>query len=143
MFCKTCGANIPEGNGYCPSCGTAVASQTSYSAPNTEDKPNVLMNVLSFFIPLVGIIYYFVKKKEAPIEAKGALKWALISIVLGFVGGIIISIAMVGLTVGMMGGVMSDMEDLAGDLEDYEYDDSFEYDDSDFELEFDDEFAAA
>lgn len=46
----------------------------------TDDKPDTALNVVSFFIPIVGIILYFVEKDKKPLKAKAALKWSLISI---------------------------------------------------------------
>lgn len=52
-----------------------------YPAPNfyDADKPDTLINVLSFFIPILGLVMYFVEKDNKPKKAKAALKWALIS----------------------------------------------------------------
>ena len=38
-----------------------------------QDKLGVGMWILSFLLPIVGIIYYFVKREESPAKAKGAL----------------------------------------------------------------------
>lgn len=46
----------------------------------TDDKPDTALNVVSFFIPIAGIILYFVEKDKKPLKAKAALKWSLISI---------------------------------------------------------------
>ena len=43
-----------------------------------KDKLGIGMWILSFLIPLVGIIYYFVKKDEYPAKSKSALMAALI-----------------------------------------------------------------
>jgi uncharacterized membrane protein len=47
------------------------------------------LKILSFFFPLVGIILYFVKKKEDLALAKSCLKMALISMGIGVVTCII------------------------------------------------------
>ena len=39
-----------------------------------------LMCLLSFFIPLIGLIYYFVKKEECPTASKGALIYSLFGV---------------------------------------------------------------
>ena len=46
------------------------------------------LKVLSFFIPLVGLILFVVQSKDTPISAKEYGKWALI----GFCTGIVLSI---------------------------------------------------
>lgn len=48
--------------------------------PRPDDKPDTLMNVLSFFFPIVGIILYFIERETKPARSKAALKWSLISI---------------------------------------------------------------
>lgn len=48
--------------------------------PQPVDKPETLLNVLSFFFPIVGIILYFIERDTKPVRAKAALKWSLISI---------------------------------------------------------------
>ncbi len=59
--------------------------QYGYGAPYgyppsvEEDKPDTALNVLSFFIPILGLVLYFVEKDKKPIKAKAALKWAIAS----------------------------------------------------------------
>ena len=43
------------------------------------------MKILSFFIPIVGIVYYFMKKNEAPKKAKDALQFGLAGLVLNII----------------------------------------------------------
>lgn len=52
---------------------------------SSDDKPGCFLNVISFLIPIIGVILYFVKKSDHPASAKSYLKWAIISIVLGIV----------------------------------------------------------
>ena len=42
-----------------------------------DEKLSLGMRILSFLIPIVGIVYYFVKKSETPQKAKDALIWGL------------------------------------------------------------------
>lgn len=49
-----------------------------------EDKLETLMLIICVLIPIVGIIYYFVKKSEYPVKAKNALVISLISIGITF-----------------------------------------------------------
>ena len=44
-----------------------------------EEKLGCVMEILIFGLPLIGIIYYFVKRNEYPSKAKSALIWAIIS----------------------------------------------------------------
>lgn len=147
MYCKHCSMQIPNGSVYCPECGanqmtentprqtdintqpqnTGYAPNQPVYSPNPvpveEDKSSVGMNILSFFFPIVGIIYYFCMKKEKPKKAKGTLKTAIISIavsvVLSIIGAII---AFIGASVAI-GGAISN-----GDFEGkYEYEYSAPY----------------
>jgi hypothetical protein len=45
--------------------------QTIASDQNINDKPIPGLQVLSFFIPLIGAIMYFANKDEYPVRAKG------------------------------------------------------------------------
>lgn len=95
-YCYQCGAPIEDGANFCQNCGTAQ-KQPQYNQynqynqypqnpqpakPAAEDKKSFLIALLGFFIPLVGIILYFVWRDETPLKAKSALKGAIISIIL-------------------------------------------------------------
>ena len=100
MNCPKCGNIMNDGENFCNSCGFSMAGngqapQQPYGQPPfyqpgynpygypygfTDDKPDTALNVVSFFIPIVGIILYFVEKDKKPLKAKAALKWSLISI---------------------------------------------------------------
>lgn len=151
MFCKNCGQLLPDGTVFCTKCGAnqtlentppqtelnAQPQNTGYEPPyNTayyptnppvkEDKSNVGLNILSWFIPLFGIIYYFVVREKKPKEAKGTLKTALISFgvnfVLAFIGVIITVVA----TGTLLGVTMSQLPNLDPE---YNVDYSDEYND--------------
>lgn len=86
MFCPNCGEQISEHAEICPKCGVRVKNNTS----SGEDKPNWVINILSFCcIPLLGIIMYFVWKNDKPKAAKSALTFGLISIGLAVVSWLI------------------------------------------------------
>lgn len=63
--------------------------------PQVNDKKSTGLNIISFFIPLVGLIIYLTQKDQTPIKAKAAGKAALIGFILGIVVSIIYTIAMV------------------------------------------------
>ena len=89
--CPTCGATVSDQAANCPKCGAPISSasnrpayqqvaptQQTYSPTSREDESNVGLNILSFFIPLVGWILWGVFKNESPIKAKACSRWAWI-----------------------------------------------------------------
>ena len=57
-----------------------------------QDDLGVLLKIVSFCIPLVGAILYFVKKGDQPVAAKQACTFALIGLAVGIVINIIVYI---------------------------------------------------
>lgn len=67
------------------------APQQPYAAPMPpQDKANVGLAILSYLIPLVGIIIYFTQKNSKPKNAKTCGKCALASIIINVVLSVII-----------------------------------------------------
>jgi hypothetical protein len=60
---------------------------TQNQSPNTE-KLGVLLSIVCFLIPLVGLILYFVYKTDKPAKSKGACYAALA----GFIVGVVINL---------------------------------------------------
>ena len=93
-FCSKCGNELADEAVICPACGCAVESAAAPVA--AEDKTSVGLCVLSFLIPLFGIIYWAVKHKEVPKKSKACLiagiaGWAFgfaFSFVIGLMGGL-------------------------------------------------------
>ena len=83
-YCEHCGERIAANAQICPKCGYAceVSWQRGgdYERTDQEDVPSGGMNALAFFVPLVGIILYFVTKNETPVKAASMLKFAIIGI---------------------------------------------------------------
>lgn len=84
MYCPKCGVALV--NGKCPVCGRTENSDNSRNnqtiyIQNGQDGKNVGYNVLSFFFPLVGLIFFCIWKDQFPIRAKECGKWALISVI--------------------------------------------------------------
>ena len=64
-YCNNCGKEVSDNAVVCPFCGCAVASK------NVEvDKPSTGLNILSFLIPLVGLILYLSWQNSTPIKAR-------------------------------------------------------------------------
>ena len=58
-----------------------------------QNENYTLFKVLSFLIPIVGLVLFLVWKDSEPEKAKACGKWALIGFVVSFVLGIISSCA--------------------------------------------------
>lgn len=105
MFCRRCGTELQDN--VCPACGYPASENPSPSASNpvapatANDKKSVGLNILSFFIPLAGLILYLTQKDEKPIQAKSAGKSALGGFITGFVLTVILTVLLVAL--GMYG----------------------------------------
>ena len=88
MFCKNCGAEIDDNADVCPKCGVAVNETPAPAPAAANDAPSIGFAILSFFIPLVGLILYIVWRTESPLKAKSCGKGAII----GFCVGIVLSV---------------------------------------------------
>jgi predicted amidophosphoribosyltransferase len=71
-FCSHCGNEILPQTAVCPHCGCAVATVSETDVPSTG------LNVISFFIPIVGLVLYLVHHDKAPQKAKAIGKYSLI-----------------------------------------------------------------
>lgn len=88
MYCAKCGTALV--NGKCPACGrienpnTTLNNNPSVQQPvyvfKEQDSKSAGYSILSFFIPLIGLILYCVWKDQFPIRAKECGKWALINV---------------------------------------------------------------
>lgn len=88
-YCKNCGQEIQDGASFCTNCGQQVnESNNTCTKTNNGDSVSSGFCVLSFFIPLAGLILYLCWHDEKPLRAKSCGKWALI----GFIVSIIFSI---------------------------------------------------
>ena len=88
MFCSQCGKEIPDDATFCNFCGAPVGTRGE-SATEGTDEPDTVLNVLSFLIPIVGLILYCVNINKFPKKAKTLGKWALIGFGVSLVIGII------------------------------------------------------
>jgi len=76
MFCEQCGTQIGDNQRLCSKC----------SGVKNNDKANIGFAVLSFFIPLVGLILFIVWKSETPLKAK----YCGIGALIGFIAPVIL-----------------------------------------------------
>lgn len=87
MKCSNCGKEIAEDSKFCVYCGTQVTNFTENVevVQKPKDEISVGLNIISFLIPLIGLISYFSCRKDSPKRAKSVLKYALIGLVISIV----------------------------------------------------------
>ena len=117
-FCQSCGTPVESaavaGTGAAgygsasanPSSGSSAGNYQQQNAqPNynyvEQDIPSTGLNVLAFFLPLVGLILYLVYVDSTPRRAKDIGKFALIGfgvgVALGVIGAIIQGVVLASL----------------------------------------------
>ena len=107
MFCVKCGNYVDEKSKFCTQFGERVInfneernnvnvnpiSSNNYGTTSAvkNDKPSVILTILSFFIPILGLVLFIVYRDKSPKKAK----FVGISALIGFILGIIASIALI------------------------------------------------
>lgn len=96
MYCKNCGKQIDDNSIMCVHCGAVVNDPTTIKKTNTM---SIVGFILSFIIPIVGLICSIMGLKKADTECGGkgkglAIAGIIISI-LNWVLGFIISFNMI------------------------------------------------
>ena len=94
MYCPNCGEQIDDKAVVCPKCGVPVNGKRT----DPEDAPIIGFAILSFFIPVVGLILFLVWKNSCPLRARSAGKGALIGAIVNFVIGFISICSTIGAT---------------------------------------------
>ena len=86
-YCSRCGRELHDEAIICPGCGSACdpAMNAAFGYTDKKDKTSVGLCILAFFIPLFGIIYWAIKRTEAPKRAKAVLITALVSYGINFI----------------------------------------------------------
>lgn len=83
-YCSHCGDLIADEAVVCPKCGCPVSAAAELDVPSTG------LNILSFLIPLIGLILFIVYSSKSPRKAKEIGKWSLIGFVVGLLFNILI-----------------------------------------------------
>lgn len=106
MYCKNCGKEIDNNAYVCPNCGVKVKDEfmeqrERQAASNMEadSGSKAGWGILSFFIPLVGLILFLTWKTERPKTAAVCGKCALAAVIVEVVFLIlyvIIAVAAIG-----------------------------------------------
>ncbi len=93
-FCENCGKEIPDHLKFCPHCGAYIEKIEGRTFG---------YGILSFFIPIIGIVLYLVWRKEKPKAAKSAIKGWILNVALKVIALIIVlifSVFIVGVETG-------------------------------------------
>lgn len=77
MFCNKCGKQIPNDSKYCPECGVNISGQNGRG-----DEGSFGYALLSFFIPIIGLVLFIVWNKEYPKRAKSCLYGIIAGVVI-------------------------------------------------------------
>lgn len=97
MYCHQCGKEVDSSVKYCPYCGAQLDGHTQnqqggYRPIDTqpyrreEDESSFGFALLSFLIPVVGLVLYLVWNKEYPLKAKSCLRGFIANIALYVIG---------------------------------------------------------
>lgn len=86
MICDRCGCDVGN-SGYCPNCDPQ---------PVKEEKASVGLAILSFLIPIVGLVVFLVNRKDRPKTAKASGICALVSFILSIVMYVVIFVGLLG-----------------------------------------------
>lgn len=135
MYCHQCGKEVGDAS-FCPYCGTnlkvAETQVPNYQQPvqyaRNDDAPNAGFAILSFFIPVVGLVLFCVWNKDYPKKAASCIK--------GFIANIVLDVVVVCcfLSFGLGALASYDNNYESHSRYDYDYDDYdyYDYDSYDF-----------
>jgi hypothetical protein len=84
-YCSQCGTANEDNYKYCGSCGKANDTQI------INDRPDSFFNIISFFLPLLGLILYIINYEKYPIKANAIGKFSLIGLCVQFIIGILLT----------------------------------------------------
>ena len=99
MNCKKCNAPLMKGDVFCNNCGAKVEEEKKNTTSKTKptEGSNAGWGILGFFVPIVGLILFFVWLKEQKSKAKAVGLGALIGGIIMVVGLVIFFLSGFGL----------------------------------------------
>lgn len=72
-YCNNCGYKLSENSNFCPNCGCSFSNQVVISQ-NTVQRDSAgslaLVGIISFSIPIIGIILFYSYRKTNPQAAR-------------------------------------------------------------------------
>lgn len=137
MYCKNCGCSLPDDATKCENCGAVLSYgfEAGKTNPVKEEKGSVLLGILGFMFPLIGLILYLAMMHSEPKKAKSAGKGALTAFIIYLVIIVIVTISVMVPVIDTYR--KSSQADGSAYVESYDYDDVRYSNDYDYNYNYD------
>ena len=137
MYCKNCGCSLPDDATKCENCGAVLSYgfEAGKTNPVKEEKGSVLLGILGFMFPLIGLILYLAMMHSEPKKAKSAGKGALTAFIIYLVFIVIVTISVMIPVIDTYR--KSSQADGSSYVESYDYDDVRYSTDYDYNYDYD------
>lgn len=137
MYCKNCGCSLPDDTTKCENCGAVLSYgfEAGKTIPVKEEKGSVLLGILGFMFPLIGLILYLAMMHSEPKKAKSAGKGALTAFIIYLVFIVIVTISVMIPVIDTYR--KSSQADDSSYVESYDYDDVWYSNDYDYNYDYD------
>lgn len=137
MYCKNCGCSLPDDATKCENCGAVLSYgfEAGKINPVKEEKGSVLLGILGFMFPLIGLILYLAMMHSEPKKAKSAGKGALTAFIIYLVFIVIVTISVMIPVIDTYR--KSSQADDSSYVENYDYDDVRYSNDYDYNYDYD------
>lgn len=137
MCCKNCGCSLPDDATKCENCGAVLSYgfEAGKTIPVKEEKGSVLLGILGFMFPLIGLILYLAMMHSEPKKAKSAGKGALTAFIIYLVFIVIVTISVMIPVIDTYR--KSSQADDSSYVESYDYDDVRYSNDYDYNYDYD------
>lgn len=132
MYCKNCGCSLPDDATKCENCGAVLSYgfEAGKTNPVKEEKGSVLLGILGFMFPLIGLILYLAMMHSEPKKAKSAGKGALTAFIIYLVFIVIV-------TISVMVPIIEHTYRKSSQADDSSYVESYDYDDVRYSNDYD------
>ena len=137
MYCKNCGCSLPDDATKCENCGAVLSYsfEAGKNIPVKEEKGSVLLGILGFIFPLIGLILYLAMMHSEPKKAKSAGKGALTAFIIYLVFIVIVTISVMIPVIDTYR--KSSQADDSSYVESYDYDDVRYSNDYNYDYDYD------
>lgn len=137
MYCKNCGCSLPDDATKCENCGAVLSYgfEAGKTNPVKEEKGSVLLGILGFMFPLIGLILYLAMMHSEPKKAKSAGKGALTAFIIYLVFIVIVTISVMIPVIDTYR--KPSQADDSSYVESYDYDDVRYSNDYDYNYDYD------